>query len=320
MENIKVIQVGLGAVGKGVTKALVDRKGVEIVGALDIARDKVGKDLGEVADINKQLGVIVTDDADTLFSRTHADVVINSTTYSPLRDLYQEITKPIEQGMNIITSSVEGSRPFYADLGIATELEKLLRKHGVTYFGTGDTTAHDRVIMAFIEQCTEVHKIEFTTHGNLEGTSQAAQRSYGIGLTPEEYQRQMEEGSIVRLPTPEQEVAMISERLGWQLDEVRERIEPSFGEDGRIIGMTMIYEGIKDGKVKIERKKENLPDNKGSYNIIIEGVPSFNVVNHVLRFGTSTTVGCLVNAIPHVVNAPPGIIRALDLPLSFFAG
>ena len=77
MENIKVIQVGLGAVGKGVTKALVDKKGVEIVGVLDIARDKVGKDLGEVVDINKQLDVRVTDDADSLFSRTPADVVIN---------------------------------------------------------------------------------------------------------------------------------------------------------------------------------------------------------------------------------------------------
>jgi len=319
MEKIKVIQFGLGPVGKGVTKALAEKKGAEIVGALEIAKDKVGKDLGEVAGIGRQLGVIVTDDADSLFSETYADVVIHTTTYSTLHELYREITKPVEQGMNIITSSVEGSRPFFADPEVAAELDKLLRKHGVTYLGTGDSTAHDRLIMALLEQCTEVHKIEFATHGGLEGGSQAFQQSLGIGLTPSEYQRHIEEGSIVRLPTPKQELAMISDRLGWQLDEIRERIEPFLGEDGRATGTTMIYEGIKDGEVKIKRKIEILPNAKRFHQIIIEGAPSFDVVYHVLRRGTSTTVGCLVNAIPYVINAPPGIIRALDLPLSFFA-
>ncbi|GAH49777.1 unnamed protein product, partial [marine sediment metagenome] len=177
MEKIKVIQVGLGAIGKGVTKALVEKKRVEIVGALDIDKDKVGKDLGEVAGISRQLGVIVTDDADSLFSKTQADVVINATTYSPMHVLYQETTQPIEQGMNIITSGVEGSRPFYADPVIADKLDKLLRKHGVTYLGTGDSTAQDRIIMTLLEQCTKVHKIQVTQSGNAETLSKAAART-----------------------------------------------------------------------------------------------------------------------------------------------
>jgi len=319
MDKIKVIQVGLGAVGKGVTKALMEKKGVEIVGAVDIAEDKVGKDLGEVAGIGRQLGVKVTDNADSLFSKTHADVVINATTYSTLHVLYREITKPIEQGINIITSGVEGSRPFYADPVIADKLDKLLRKHGVTYLGTGDSTAQDRTIMALLEQCTKVHKIQITQSGNAETLSQTAARTYGIGFTPEEYQRRIEEGSIARIPTSRQELAMLSDRLGWQLDEIRERIEPFPGEGKQTIGTTMICEGIKDGEVRIERISKVHPDNKRFRQIIIEGAPSFNVVYDVLLCGTSTTVGCLVNAIPYVINAPPGIIRALDLPLSFFA-
>jgi len=316
MEKIKVIQFGLGAVGKGVTKALAERKGVEIVGALEIAKDKVGKDLGEVAGIGRQLGVIVTDDADSLFSETYADVVIHTTTYSTLHELYREITKPVEQGMNIITSSVEGCLPYFADPEVATKLEQLVRKHGVTYFGSGDSTAHDRLVITLIEQCTEVHKVEFTEHGNVKGYSEAAKRTYGIGLTPKEYQRQIEEGSIVRLPTPKQRLAMISDRLGWQLDEIRERIEPFLGEDRRIAGMTLIWEGIKDGEVKIEHKTEALPEPKRFCKIIIEGTPSINAVIHCVARDKATTVGPLVNAIPYVINAPPGIIRAFDLPLS----
>ncbi len=321
MEKIKVIQVGFGDVGKGLTEALLKKKEIEIVGALDIAQDKVGKDLGEVAEIGRQLGVIVTDDADSLYSKTDADVVINATTYSSMPVFYREITKPIEQGMNIIASSVEGSRPFFADPAIAVELDKLLKKHDVTYLGTGDSTAQDRVMMSFIEQCTEVRKITFSTYGNADTLSETAKRSYGIGFTPEEYQRLIENGSIVRLPTPKQELAMISDRLGWQLDEIRERLEPSLDDNGRASGTTMIYEGIKDGEVLISRIIVAQPNPKRgrSGEINIEGMPSFNIVIQNAGRSNATTLGCLVNAIPNVISAPPGIIRALDLPLSFFA-
>jgi 4-hydroxy-tetrahydrodipicolinate reductase len=198
---------------------------------------------------------------------------------------------------------------------IAADLDKLLRKHGVTYFGTGDSTTEHRVIMAFVEKCTELHTIRFSTHGGLEGASQAAQRSWGIGLTPEEYERHIKEGSIARLPTPEQELLMISERLGWQLDEIREKIEPFLGEDGRAIGTTMIHEGIKDGKIKIEKIVEIRPNTKHFCRIDIEGSPSLSVVINCVE---ETTIGPLVNAIPYVINAPPGIVNMFDAPLSSF--
>jgi 4-hydroxy-tetrahydrodipicolinate reductase len=221
--------------------------------------------------------------------------------------------------MNIITSSVEGSRPFFADPVIADNLDKLLRKHGVTYLGTGDSTGQDRILMALLEKCTKVHKIQLTQSGNSETLSPTAARTYGLGVTPEEYQRLIDNGSIARIPTPKQELAMLAERLGWQLDEIRERIEHFPGKGKKSIGTSMIFEGIRDGEVRIERISKNHPNAKRFCQIVIEGAPSFNLKYEVELCGSLTTVGCMVNAIPHVICAPPGIIRILDLPLSFFA-
>ena len=43
MEKVKVIQVGIGTVGQAATRSLVSKKGLDIVGALDLDKEKVGK-------------------------------------------------------------------------------------------------------------------------------------------------------------------------------------------------------------------------------------------------------------------------------------
>ena len=55
MDKIKVISYGVGAVGGFIAKFLLKKEGVEIVGAVDVAKDKVGKDLGEALDLKQKL-------------------------------------------------------------------------------------------------------------------------------------------------------------------------------------------------------------------------------------------------------------------------
>ncbi|MCK4793069.1 MAG: hypothetical protein KAV87_55580, partial [Desulfobacteraceae bacterium] len=129
MEKVKVIQVGIGTVGQAATRSLAGKKGLDIVGALDLDKEKVGKDLGEVAGLDKKLGVIVTDDADSLFAETYADVVIHiACTY--LHEAYPQIIKPIQRGMNVISATEALGNPYASDPGLAAKLEKLAKKHG----------------------------------------------------------------------------------------------------------------------------------------------------------------------------------------------
>ena len=57
---IKVLHVGVGPIGAGVVRQIVARKSMTIVGAVDIDPGKVGRDLGDVCEVGRKLGVKVT--------------------------------------------------------------------------------------------------------------------------------------------------------------------------------------------------------------------------------------------------------------------
>ena len=75
--KVRVVQYGCGPVGCAVVRYVAQRPDLELVGAIDIDERLVGKDLGEVAGIEK-LGVIISADAAAVHvgdvaSRTRGD-------------------------------------------------------------------------------------------------------------------------------------------------------------------------------------------------------------------------------------------------------
>ncbi|HDH09697.1 MAG TPA: dihydrodipicolinate reductase, partial [Chloroflexi bacterium] len=56
MTEIGVIQYGLGPIGSELARLVVRRKGLELVGGLDIDPAKVGKDVGQVIGLGRPLG------------------------------------------------------------------------------------------------------------------------------------------------------------------------------------------------------------------------------------------------------------------------
>ena len=75
MRKIRAIVYGVGAIGKLTTKFMVE-KCVDIVGAIDVNLEIVGKDLGEVAGLGRPLNVMINDNADAVLSEQAADIAI----------------------------------------------------------------------------------------------------------------------------------------------------------------------------------------------------------------------------------------------------
>ena len=73
MEKVKVLMYGVGVVGGLIAKCLLEKEGVEIVGAVDVDKKKVGKDLGEVLGVGKKLGVRISDDLASVVSKGKPD-------------------------------------------------------------------------------------------------------------------------------------------------------------------------------------------------------------------------------------------------------
>ena len=77
-EKIKVVQMGLGPIGNKATRYLLERKNLEIVGAIDADPAKVGQDVGTLAGL-EPIGVKVTADIAQALGGKSADVVLLTT-------------------------------------------------------------------------------------------------------------------------------------------------------------------------------------------------------------------------------------------------
>ena len=121
MKSVKVIMWGLGAMGGGMGRDIVmNKKGIEIVGAIGSNPAKLGKDLGDVLDVGRKLNVTVSADVDAVLS-TPADIVIHSTD-SFVKSVFPQLKKIVEHKKNVITIAEQMAALPASDPELAAEL------------------------------------------------------------------------------------------------------------------------------------------------------------------------------------------------------
>ena len=329
MEKIRLVLYGVGAVGSRLAKFLLQKEGVEIVGAIDVAEDKVGKDLGEVLGVGKQLGIIVSDNSDDVFSKVKADVVVHATT-SFLEQTYSQIAKALKHGLNVVSTCEELSYPYVADLDLARKLRELAKEHGATVLGTGINPGFlmDTLVITLTGVCQKVEKIEVKRVMNAATRRVPFQKKIGAGLSVKEFKDKMKSKVITGHVGLEQSISMIASALGWELDEIKvEMVEPVVAkthakseairvEPGQVAGLRQRARGIKAKKEAISLEFQAYIGAEEEYDsITIKGVPNIHQKISPCVHGDLGTVAIIVNSIPKIINAPPGLATMKDLPI-----
>src|SRR5688572_16007643 len=136
MSNIRVMHFGLGPIGTAIVKQVAARKGFKIVGAIDVDPAKVGRDLGEVAGLDKRLGLKVQEEAAKALKVAEPDVVIH-TTSSSLKKVLPEIEAILKSKTAIVSTTEELSYPGYTHIRQARQIHSLAKKAKVAVLGTG---------------------------------------------------------------------------------------------------------------------------------------------------------------------------------------
>ena len=330
MENeVRVILFGLGPMGKLMAKGILEKKGMRIVGAVDIAEELVGKDLGEILDLGKNLGVTVTDNVEGLLSRIKADIAVIATR-SYLKEVYPTISLCIKAGINVISTCEELSYPYYKYPELAAEIDELAKKYGVTVLGTGINPGYlmDTLPIVLTGACQRVESIKVTRMMDSSKRRIPYQKKIGTGLSPEEFKRMTDEKKITGHVGLTESIAMIAAALGWKLDEIKEfPPEPVIADreivasyttvkPGQVAGLKSIAHGVKDGKPVIILEFISHAAVEEEYDAVsIEGVPRIHEKIAGGVHGDIGTVAVIVNMIPKVLNAKPGLVTMKDLPL-----
>jgi len=328
-KEVRVLIYGVGAIGSRIARLVLKKKGFEIVGAVDVSPDKMGRDLGEVIGIGRELGVVVSEDAEKTLSSVKADVAVHATS-SFLKTVYPQIASIVEHGVNVVSTCEELAYPYIADASLAASLDSLAKKHGVTVLGTGINPGFlmDTLPIVLSGVCQEIESIRVERVIDAAKRRLPFQKKIGAGLSPQEFDEKIKEGRITGHVGLEQSVSMIADALKLDLEEVKvDPVRPVIAEKpvesreikvekGMVAGLTQTAYGLISGKPFITLVFKAYIGAKEEYDSIrIEGTPRINQRITPCVHGDLATAAVVVNSIPKVIKAPPGLKTMKDLPL-----
>ncbi len=326
MKPIRVIQYGLGPIGCATARALLGKDGVDLVGAIDIDPAKAGKDLGPLLGI-KLLGVTVGGSAKEVFATCRADVVTH-TTQSLFRDVYPQLDAAARAGVNVVSSTEELLYPQLRNPDLTRRLDRTARGHGSTILGTGVNPGFvmDTLALALSGVCCRIRSIRVTRRVDASTRRMPLQRKVGAGTSPAQFRTLVKDGKLGHVGLLES-MYLVAAGLGWELTSVREKIKPVIAESrqvteffkvepGAVSGLQHTAAGFVDGRMVISLDLQMYLEAKQPIDRIeIDGDPGLVVEVRGGVAGDVATVASLVNAIPRVLEADPGLKTILDLPI-----
>jgi len=329
LEKIRVVCYGIGAVGGRIAKSLLEKQGMQIVGAIDTDKNKVGKDLGQLLELNRKLGVTVSDDVEETMSKANCDIIVHATG-SYLKDVYAQLAPLAQYGANVITTCEELSYPYISEPQLAQKLSTLGLKHGVSYLGTGINPGFlmDTLVITLTGACQKINKIKVERVMNAATRRVPFQKKIGAGLTVGEFKKKMTAKEITGHVGLEQSIGMVAAALKWELDRIQvETVEPVVAEKevasdaikvkkGQAAGLKQTAHGIMKRKDVITLDFQAYIGAEQEYDAItIDGIPPIHQRISPCVHGDHATVAVIVNSIPKVIKAPPGLLTMRDLPI-----
>lgn len=331
-EAIRAVSLGCGRMGQlGVQ--LMERKGIRIVGAVDSNPKLLGKDIGEVTNLGRKLGVTITDDLDKVLDEIHPDIVIVAL-FSFVDKCEPFFNKILSRGINVLTTCDEAHYSWNTSSAATNRLHELARKNHCTICGSGLLDVFwMQLPLLMASGMIELKRIVGTTTFNTDEYGPALADAYNIGRTRKEFEELMNEkeqpdGFLMRATndaickrlelTPyDYKVEMkayiaekdtYSEVLGKTIaaGDLRgtEEIVTTYTREGIEIVTSDIGYVYADSEADIcSWKLYGMPD-------VEVNVPNLN--SYIF------TMGNLVNRIPDVINAKAGFITTSEMGMANF--
>jgi hypothetical protein len=327
MQPIRVVQVGLGPIGQACIPVILTKPGLALVGGVDIDPAKVGQDLGEVCGLDKKLGIAVRGDLEAALSDWHPQVVIH-TTVSFLDRVEKQLEAIIRAGARVVSSTEELFYPFERDPAFCRRIDALAKEHGVAVVGTGVNPgfAMDVLPLCLSGVCTDVQRIKVTRLVDAGQRRLPLQKKVGAGISRQEFEERLATGHFGHIGLRESAQAVMA-ALGWPIERIEEDIQPVLAErrvetpflvvePGQVAGLHQVLRASSGGIERLVLELQMAVGTEGAYDgVEIAGDPPLSMRIEGGIFGDTATIGALVNAIPRIVAAKPGLRTMIELPV-----
>ncbi len=337
--KVKVVQYGTGKMSV-YTMRYVYEKGAEIVGAIDVNPEVIGKDISQIMG-GEDKGVKITsvENAEEMLKQVKPDIVI-VTTMSLLNDIKDALLLCAKLGINAISTCEEAFFPFNSNPTLTKEIDDLAKQNGCTIVGSGYQDIYwGELISAIAGSTHTIKKIKGSSSYNVEDYGIALAKAHGAGLSLEDFDKEI--ASVDRISDEERQKLInngeylpsymwnvngwLCSKLGLTVTSQTQKCVPqTYKEDidSQTLGMTVkagdatgmsavVTTTTKEGII-IESEcigkvysKEDYDKNEWT----IQGEPETTIV--VARPATvELTCATIVNRIPDVINGEAGYLSS----------
>jgi hypothetical protein len=344
----RVVQWSTGNVGRHALLGIRARPDLELVGVWVSNPEKKGRDAGELAGAKSSFGVLATTDREEVLALEPDCIVHTAMADNRLPDALEDIRRILLAGINVVSSGPVFLQ--FPENVVSPDLYEPLKdaalKGGVSLWvnGIDPGFANDCLALnltSISERIDEVRCVEVLNYA----TYDQAEVLFGIMG----FGRPLDETPMILLPGVltmawGSVVRQLAKGLDVELDSVEEFHERCPAPDtfeiasgtiqkGTAAALHFEVRGMRAGRPvvvleHVTRLRDDIapqwpqPAGHGCYRVVVTGEPNYTLNLELLgtdgdhnTAGLKATAMRLVNAVPAVVEAAPGLLTALDLPM-----
>ena len=345
----RVVAWSTGGVGVAAIDAIRRRPDLELVGVWVHSPDKVGKDAGELAG-GEMTGVTATNDADALIALKPDCVVYSASGQERDAAAVRDYLRLLAAGINVVSTSSTSLvyPPAYFAPDWYNQLFAAAKAGGASFYGSGifPGFASDQLALLMATQSKSIRSITASEVALNDHYPVADVMMDGMGFgRPLDFEPMLKTPGFIEMAW-KAPIYLMAEGLGVEIEEIRgtldrelsaRDIEVAFGTipagtcgavRTRAAGVVNGLEAIVIEHV-IRMARDVAPEwprseSDATYRVDIVGDPDIHCEltlgeaegHGAGRAAMTSTAMRVVNAIPYVVDAPPGLLSSLDIPMT----
>ena len=349
---VRVVVWGTGNMGRAAIRAVEAHPGLQLSGVVVSGPEKEGRDAGELAGLGRETGVTATTDVEAALSTLEGGGAVAYTASGELRpdDALADVVAALRRGAVVVTPALYTLYDHRsAPDDVRRPAEEACREGGSALFVSGIDPGWGNDLLPVlvsglagtVEQvrCQEV--FDYSTYD----AADSVRTIVGMG-EPMDHQPPMVAPGVPSMVWGGQ-VRMVARALGVEVDELEETVdrrplesdvttplgEFAAGTQGalrfEVRGMVageprVVVEHVTRITATCAPDWPSPPDGgDGAHRVVIEGRPRIEVTveatdegGNRAAGGNATAANRLVNAIPWLRSAAPGLYDGLDVPVS----
>lgn len=331
MKKIKIAQFGLGDIGIETLKIAAGKSWMEVVAGLDDDPAKIGRPLTEITGDTRLRGAKVWNTHEELPEKLRPDFFLH-TTGASLTIAAAQIESILRSGINVVSACEELIFPQLSNPELAVRLDKACKDGHSRVLAVGVTPA---LVMSILPlcltgACRDLRGIHVQRVVNASACRASMQKSIGSGLTPSEFERQCQTADPTRSAL-KQSLALLAHGLAGKISDVSEtckaivahhdiRTHHVEARRGQTCGVHQQVHASIHGTITLALDLKIFLDAPNPHDACqIDGDPPLNFIVNGGIPNDAALVALLVNNIPRVLQAQPGLLLMTDVGIAAFA-